>query len=93
MEQEGQKKRHRVLTGQVVSTAMKNSIVVRVNFNQLDSHFRKTVRKSKKVMAHDQENVANIGDLVKIQESNPISKNKHYRLVKVVEKAGEVVEV
>lgn len=92
-EKKQHKKRHRVLLGRVVSNRMQDSIVVRVNFNQLDPRFKKTVRRSKKVMAHDQGNIANIGDLVKIKESNPISKSKHYRLIEVAEKAGEVAGV
>lgn len=80
-------KQAKVLTGKVVSDKMDKSIVVMVEFNKIDTRFKKTVRRSKKVMAHDEENKARVGDKVKVQESRPLSRNKRYELVEVVAKA------
>lgn len=87
-EQNKQENKQKILTGQVVSDKMQKSIVVRINFNTTDTRFKKIVRRSKKVMVHDENETAHMGDLVRIQESIPTSKRKHYSLLDVVEKAG-----
>lgn len=77
----------RVIQGTVVSNGMQDSIVV--NIERLIKHprYKKYIRKSTKVMAHDAENVCQIGDTVSIQECKPISKNKSWNLISIDAKA------
>jgi small subunit ribosomal protein S17 len=73
--------------GVVVSTAMDKTIVVRVDTVKPHPRYKKVVRRSAKFHAHDEENVANVGDLVRIVETRPLSKTKHWRLAEVLEAA------
>jgi small subunit ribosomal protein S17 len=73
--------------GVVVSSAMDKTIVVRVESIKAHQRYKKVVRRSVKFHAHDEQNVANVGDVVRIVETRPISKSKHWRLVEVVEAA------
>ena len=73
--------------GVVVSTAMEKTIVVRVDTVKPHPRYKKVVRRSSKFHAHDEENVANVGDLVRIVETRPLSKTKHWRLAEVLEAA------
>ena len=72
----------RVLQGVVVSDKNNKTIVVEVERRFTHPLFKKTVRRSKKYHAHDEENASKIGDKVWIQESAPISKNKRWILLK-----------
>lgn len=72
--------------GKVVSNKMDKTIVVRIDRKVKDPLYGKIVNKTLKVKAHDEENICNIGDIVEIMETRPLSKDKRYRLVKVVEK-------
>ena len=80
-------KRRQELTGKVVSAKNDKTITVLVETYVNDSKYHKRVKYSKKYAAHDENNVAQVGDTVLIAETRPLSKTKHYRLVKVVEKA------
>lgn len=71
----------RVLQGTVVSDANDKTIVVRVERRFTHPVMKKTVRRSKKYHAHDEANVAKVGDIVWIEETAPISKNKRWTLV------------
>ncbi|MEQ8444025.1 MAG: 30S ribosomal protein S17 [Alphaproteobacteria bacterium] len=71
----------RILQGTVVSNATDKTIVVRVERKVKHPVFGKFVRQSKKFMAHDENNSAQVGDLVRIQECRPISKRKSWELV------------
>ncbi len=73
--------------GVVVSTAMDKTIVVRVDTVKPHPRYKKVVRRSTKLHAHDEANVANVGDLVRIVETRPLSKTKHWRLAEVLEAA------
>ncbi len=73
--------------GVVVSTAMDKTIVVRVDTVKPHPRYKKVVRRSARFHAHDAENVANVGDLVRIVETRPLSKTKHWRLAEVLEAA------
>ncbi len=73
--------------GLVTSTKMQKSIVVSVERKVKHPMYGKFVKSSKKFVAHDEENTCNVGDTVKIMETRPISKNKCWRLVEVVERA------
>ncbi|MDH3650585.1 MAG: 30S ribosomal protein S17 [Saprospiraceae bacterium] len=73
--------------GVVSSNKMDKSITVLVERKLKHPMYGKFVKKRKKFMAHDSENVCAVGDLVKIMEIRPLSKNKRWRLVEVLEKA------
>ena len=74
----------RVLQGTVVSDVNEKTVVVRVDRAFTHPVMKKTVRRSKKYHAHDEANAAKVGDTVWIEECAPISKNKRWRLVKVM---------
>ncbi len=74
-------------TGVVVSNKMDKSIVVAINRKVKHPIYGKFVSKTKKLMAHDEENSCNIGDTVRIMETRPLSKNKSWRLVEIIERA------
>jgi len=75
------------LTGLVTSVKMDKSITVKVERRIQHPIYGKSVKKSKKFLAHDAANECTEGDLVKIEESRPLSKNKRWRLVEILEKA------
>ena len=77
----------RVLVGKVVSDKTDKTITVLVETYKKDSLYGKRVKYSKKYAAHDEATEAKVGDTVKIVETRPLSRTKHYRLVEVVEKA------
>jgi small subunit ribosomal protein S17 len=74
-------------TGRVVSNKMDKSITVSVNRQVKHPIYGKFITKTKKYMAHDENNDANIGDLVTISETRPLSKLKKWRLLEIVERA------
>ena len=74
-------------TGVVVSDKMDKTIVVKIVRTWQHPLYKKTMRSSKKYKAHDEQNAAKIGDKVLITETRPISKDKRWRLVEVVEAA------
>jgi small subunit ribosomal protein S17 len=73
--------------GVVVSSAMDKTIVVRVDAVKAHRKYKKVVRRSTKFHAHDEQNQANVGDIVRIVETRPLSKTKNWRLVEIVEAA------
>lgn len=73
--------------GVVVSDAMDKTITVRIDTAKSHRLYGKTMRRSKKLAAHDEQNEAGVGDLVKIVETRPLSKKKRWRLVEIMEKA------
>jgi small subunit ribosomal protein S17 len=73
--------------GVVVSSAMDKTIVVKVDTIKAHPRYKKVVRRSVKFHAHDEQNSANVGDVVRIVETRPLSKTKHWKLVEVVEAA------
>jgi small subunit ribosomal protein S17 len=73
--------------GVVVSNAMDKTIVVQVETVKAHPRYKKVVRRSRRFHAHDAENAANVGDIVRIVESRPLSKLKTWRLAEVVEQA------
>ncbi len=77
----------RVLTGQVVSDKMDKTIVVAIRRRKLHRLYKKFVNMTKKVKAHDQGNECKIGDTVRVIECRPLSKDKRWRLLEIVEKA------
>lgn len=77
----------RVLIGRVVSNKMKKTIVVAIERRKLHPLYKKYLTLTKKIKAHDESNQAGIGDLVRVIESRPISKEKCWRLTEILEKA------
>ncbi len=73
--------------GVVVSNKMQKSIVVEVERKMMHPKYGKFIKRSKKFIAHDEENTCNIGDTVRIMETRPLSKRKNWRLVEIVERA------
>lgn len=73
--------------GVVVSNKMDKSIVILVERKVKHPKYGKFVKKSSKFMAHDEKNECNIGDTVRIMETRPLSKNKCWRLVEIIERA------
>ena len=79
--------RRKVRVGKVVSNKMTKSIIVAVERQVAHPLYKKYFRRTTKLMAHDEKREAGIGDLVKIMETRPLSANKRWRLVEVIEKA------
>lgn len=77
----------RTLTGKVVSNAMEKTIAVEVERQVKHALYGKYIRKSSKLLAHDEMNECRDGDIVTIEECRPLSKNKSWRLQQVVKKA------
>ena len=74
-------------TGTVVSNKMDKTIAVMIERKVKHPMYGKFVKKSKKYLAHDEKNDCGIGDTVKIMETRPLSKNKCWRLVEIIERA------
>jgi small subunit ribosomal protein S17 len=77
----------KVYVGRVVSDKMDKTITVLVETYKKDPLYKKRVKYSKKFKAHDENNQAKTGDIVRIMETRPLSKDKHFRLVEIVEEA------
>ena len=73
--------------GVVVSNKMDKSIIVAIERRVAHPIYKKYFKKTTKLMAHDENNESGIGDVVKIMETRPLSKNKKWRLLEIVEKA------
>ncbi|MBR3295770.1 MAG: 30S ribosomal protein S17 [Clostridia bacterium] len=85
---EGQERNLRkTRVGEVVSTKMDKTIVVRVSEVKKHPLYKKAVHYSKKFKVHDENNEANVGDVVQIMETRHYSKDKYFRLLRIVEKA------
>jgi small subunit ribosomal protein S17 len=84
---ESERGRRQERRGVVVSSAMDKTIVVKVDTIKAHPRYKKVVRRSVKFHAHDEQNSANVGDVVRIVETRPLSKSKHWKLVQIVEAA------
>ena len=73
--------------GKVVSDKMDKTIVVAIQDNVRHPLYNKIVKRTYKLKAHDEENTCNVGDTVKVMETRPLSKDKRWRLVEIVERA------
>ena len=82
-----EKARTRELVGKVVSDKMDKTIVVAVVDNVKHPLYNKIIKRTRKLKAHDEENTCKIGDRVRVMETRPLSKDKRWRLVEVIEKA------
>lgn len=84
---EGSRGYRKTRRGYVVSDKMNKTIVVEVEDRVMHPLYKKVIRRTTKVKAHDETNSAGIGDLVVINETRPLSATKNWRLVEIVEKA------
>lgn len=84
MEERGRRK---IRIGNVVNNKMDKTCVVEVKTIVKHPVYKKFVRKSKKYMVDDANNETNIGDVVQIMETKPISKNKNWRIVEIIERS------
>lgn len=87
MEDRGMRK---IRTGKVISDKMNKTVVVAVE--SLVSHpmYKRTIRRTKKFKAHDEENSCRIGDKVKIMETRPLSKEKRWRVIEILDRAEQM---
>ena len=74
-------------TGKVISDKMDKTIVVAIENHVKHPLYNKIVKKTYKLKAHDENNECNIGDTVKVMETRPLSKDKRWRLVEIIERA------
>ncbi len=84
---ENQRNLRKEFIGVVVSDKMDKSIVIAVKRKEKHPIYGKFVNKTSKFMAHDEKNDGHIGDTVRIMETRPLSKNKRWRLVEIIERA------
>ena len=77
----------KVMIGTVVSDKMDKTVVVAVETSVRHKVYQKTVKRTYKLKAHDEENSCKVGDKVKVMETRPLSKDKRWRVVEIVEKA------
>jgi small subunit ribosomal protein S17 len=82
------KEQQRTLTGKVVSNKMDKTVSVYIERKVKHPLYGKYLRRSTRIMVHDEDNTCNEGDVVSIAECQPLSKNKSWRLVEVVERAN-----
>jgi small subunit ribosomal protein S17 len=82
-----ERKKRKVRIGKVVSNRMQKTIVVAVKRSLRHPVYQKTIKRTSKLYAHDEKNECQIGDLVEVMETRPLSRLKRWRLLKVVEKA------
>jgi small subunit ribosomal protein S17 len=80
--------KRRVLNGQVVGTKMTKTVVVSVETTKRHRLYNKILRTSKKYLAHDQDEACQDGDLVRIEESRPLSRRKRWKVIEIVKRAS-----
>jgi small subunit ribosomal protein S17 len=87
MNSTGERNLRKTRVGKVVSNKMDKTIVVAIVDNVKHPLYKKIIKRTIKLKAHDENNICNIGDRVEIMETRPLSKDKRWRLVEVIEKA------
>jgi small subunit ribosomal protein S17 len=85
--------RRKEVVGEVVSNKMKKTIVVQVTRKKSHALYGRVISTSKKFYAHDEKNEAHVGDVVRLEETRPLSKLKRWRLKQIVRKTAIVPEV
>ncbi|HVZ60829.1 MAG TPA: 30S ribosomal protein S17 [Terriglobales bacterium] len=81
------KSQRKTVVGNVVSTKMQKTIVVEVTRRKAHPLYQRVIARSKKFYAHDEQNTAHVGDVVRLEETRPLSKLKRWRLIEIVRKA------
>ena len=79
--------------GRVVSDKMQKTIVVAVESLKRDRIYKRTYKYTDRFKAHDEENTARMGDIVRIEETRPLSKDKRWRLIEIIQRAVQVTPV
>ena len=87
MSEVSERNSRKVRTGKVVSNKMDKTIVVAIEYIVKHALYGKIIKRTYKLKAHDEANGCSIGDRVKVMETRPISKEKHWRLVEILDKA------
>jgi small subunit ribosomal protein S17 len=82
----------KTVVGNVVSTKMQKTIVVEVERRKAHPLYRRVIRMTKKFYAHDEENTARVGDVVRLEETRPLSKLKRWKLQEVIRRAALVAD-
>jgi len=85
--------RHQQKVGYVISNKMDKTIVVNVESLKKHRIYKRTYKQTKHFHAHDEKNICQVGDLVRIEECRPLSKMKHWRLVEIVKRGSGIVPV
>jgi small subunit ribosomal protein S17 len=85
--------RRKTLVGEVVSTKMSKTIIVEVNRKKAHPLYQRVIARSRKFYAHDEKGTAHVGDVVRIEETRPLSKLKRWRLTEVIRKAALVPQL
>ena len=91
--QKARKSHHQQKVGTVVSNKMNKTIVVAVESLKKHRIYKRTYKQTKRFQAHDEENICQVGDIVRIEETRPLSKMKHWRLVEIVKRGSGIVPV
>ncbi|PYX87832.1 MAG: 30S ribosomal protein S17 [Acidobacteria bacterium] len=86
--QEAKAGRQKLVVGEVVSNRMNKTIVVKVRRTKAHAFYGRVVSHDKKFYAHDENNTAHVGDIVRLEETRPLSKLKRWRLKEIVRKAA-----
>ena len=79
-------KSRKQLIGKVVSNKMDKTIVVEIENLVMHPLYKKSVKRTKRMKSHDEKNECSVGDVVRIEESRPLSKDKRHRLIEIIEK-------
>ena len=87
------KSRRQQKIGRVVSDKMDKTIVVAVESLKKHRIYKRTYKRTKRFQAHDEENTCQVGDVVRIEETRPLSKMKHWRLVEILKRGSGIVPV
>ena len=85
--------RRKEVVGEVVSNRMAKTIVVQVTRKKAHPFYGRVIARNKKFYAHDEKNEAHVGDVVRLEETRPLSKLKRWRLVEIIRKTALVPEV
>jgi small subunit ribosomal protein S17 len=79
-------KSRKQLVGKVISNKMDKTIVVEIENLVMHPLYKKSVKRTKRMKSHDEKNECSVGDVVRIEESRPLSKDKRHRLIEIIEK-------
>ena len=85
--------RRKTLVGEVVSTKMSKTIIVEVNRKKAHPLYERVIARSRRFYAHDDKSAAHVGDVVRIEETRPLSKLKRWRLIEIIRKAALVPQL
>ena len=85
--------RRKTLVGEVVSTKMSKTIIVEVNRKKAHPLYLRVIARSRRFYAHDEKGTAHVGDVVRIEETRPLSKLKRWRLTEIIRKAALVPQL